>query len=429
MTLAHTEWNRALCAPQAARTLSALYGKQPESAVAARIDRLLDGFSACFPGGAQALFSAPGRAEICGNHTDHQHGRVFAGSVQLDILAAVRRNEEGCIRVRSEGFAPVCVRLDALAPVASERGGSAAIVRGVAARFAQLGCRVGGFDAYLSSAVPSGGGLSSSAAFGILAGTILNELFNGGGIPPLRLAQIGQYAENVYFGKRCGLMDQTACAVGGAVYMDFESPGEPAVEPLPFDPAAHGYAMCVVDSGADHADLSDEYSAMPAEMGAVAARFGKEVLRELPEQAFLARLAALRAECGDRAVLRAYHYFEEDKRVAALREALLRDDFDAFLSLVHASGRSSSAYLQNVIPCGAAARQPLAFALMLCDSLLGGRGAFRVHGGGLAGTVLAFVPLDLLSRFCAGVEAALGARRCTALHIRPAGGVKIAALP
>ncbi len=428
MRMLHNQaWDEVFCAPQVQDTLTRLYGAD-YSAQGARFDHLLDGFADCYGEGATALFSAPGRTEICGNHTDHQHGCVVAGAVNLDVIAAVRPNDTGVIRIKSEGFTPDCIALDILEPQAAERTHSASIIRGVAARFAQLGYRIGGFDAYTTSNVLKGSGLSSSAAFEVLVGTILSHLYNDGRVSPVQIAQIGQYAENVFFGKPSGLMDQTASSVGSAVYIDFKDTENPIVEKLDLDPARHGYALCIIDTGGDHADLTDEYAAMPNEMCAAAGCFGKRVLREVAQADFLANVKAVREQCGDRSAIRAFHFFEENKRVPALADAIRQDDFDSFLSILRESGRSSYMYLQNVLPVGAVRHQAVALALMLCESVLGARGAYRVHGGGLAGTIQAFVPLELLDEFKRVMEATLGEGKCYVLNIRPVGGAKIAAL-
>ncbi|MEG1850125.1 MAG: galactokinase family protein, partial [Oscillospiraceae bacterium] len=302
----------------------------------------------------QALFSAPGRTELGGNHTDHQHGRVLAASINLDIIAAVAPNRSGMVRVQSEGYPMDVVDLCELAPRSEESNHSASLVRGVVARFSALGCPLqgGGFDAYTLSKVPGGSGLSSSAAFEVLVGTILNELFWQGRATPVEIAQIGQYAENVYFGKPCGLMDQAACSVGGVVAIDFADNAHPAVQQIDFDLAATGHALCILDSGAGHADLTAEYAAITDELGAVCRCFGKSVLREIPEAQFMARLPEVRRAVGDRAVLRALHIYGENERAHAQADALRTGDFTRFLALSRESGRSSSLYLQNVTPTG-----------------------------------------------------------------------------
>ncbi len=371
------------------------------------------------------LFSAPGRTELSGNHTDHQHGCVLAAAVDLETTARVRRNGTDVIRVASEGYAPVEVDLRELAPREEEKNTTAALVRGVAAAFVQRGAQLHGFDAQVRSSVLPGSGLSSSAAFEVLLGTILNELFFARSLSAVEIAQAGQYAENVYFGKPCGLMDQMASSVGGMVYIDFADPAGPVVEKLDFDFAGARHALCIIDSGADHAGLTDEYAAIPEEMCAVARVFGKQVLRSVCEDSFYARLGEVRAQCGDRAMLRAMHFFEENRRVQAQADALRKGDFNGFLRLVNESGNSSWMYLQNITPPGAARHQQMAAALALCRKLLCGRGACRVHGGGFAGTAQAFVPVDMLREFKAGVEATLGAGSCHVLSVRRDGGMRV----
>ncbi len=387
---------------------------------------LLDaGFAAAFGGAPERYFSAPGRTEIGGNHTDHQHGRVLAAAVNLDTVAAVRVNGTDTVRIQSEGY-PLCeVKLDCLTPQPDEINSTPALVRGVAARFAELGCAVKGFDAYVTSTVLPGSGLSSSAAFEVLVGTILNNLFFDGKIDAPRIAMIGQYAENAFFGKPCGLMDQTASSVGSMVTIDFNDPSAPIIEPIAFDFAACGHALCIIDTRASHADLTDEYAAVTRELKAICAHFGKSVLREVPQADFFREIPALRKECGDRAVLRAIHFYADNDRVPQQVEALRSGDFDTFLDLVSQSGRSSYMYLQNVIPAGRTEQQEVGVALALCQYYLNGRGAFRVHGGGFAGTVQAFVPTDILDDFRTGIDAALGEGACHVLSIRPQGGVEM----
>ena len=370
---------------------------------------------------AEYSCSAPGRTELGGNHTDHQHGLVLAAAVTLDTKAAAAENNDGCIRVISEGYTPVTVRLDELEKHPEARSAPAALVRGVAAGFLRRGYGVRGFDAYVVSAVLPGSRLSSSAAFEVLIGTVINAL-SGGALSPAEIARIGQYAENEYFGKPSGLMDQTASAVGGIVAIDFADPGAPVITPVEFDFAGCGYALCIIDSGADHAELTEEYAAITNELKAVCRVFGKEHLREVDEREFYARIAEVRRAAGDRAALRAAHVFSENRRCAEETAALGNGDFERFLRLVSESGRSSWMYLQNVIPTRSTARQELAFSLLLCERLLGGRGAFRVHGGGFAGTVQAFVPEDMLAGFRAGIDAVLGAGSCHVLSIRREGG-------
>jgi len=373
----------------------------------------------------ERYFSAPGRTEISGNHTDHQHGCVLAGAVNLDTVAAVRVNGTNKIRIQSKGY-PMCeVSLEQLTPVESEINSTPALVRGVAARFAQFGCEVKGFDAYCESTVLPGSGLSSSAAYEVLIGTILNGLFFDKKLSAIEIAQVGQYAENVFFGKPCGLMDQMASSVGGMVFIDFEDPKAPVVEKIDFDFAAANHALCIIDTGADHADLTDEYAAVPGELKALCNILGEGELRSIPKMDFYSNIQKLREEVGDRAVLRAIHIYDENQRVKLQKKALQAGDFASFLSYVTESGLSSWRYLQNVIPAGRKEKQEVAFALTIAEKLLNGRGACRVHGGGFAGTIQAFVPNDLLEEFKNGIESVLGEGSCYVLSIRPQGGVEM----
>ena len=392
---------------------------------AARKEALDAGFAAVFGGKPERYFSAPGRTEIGGNHTDHQRGRVLAAAVNLDTQAAVRLNGTDIIRIQSQGY-PLCeVDLKVLVPQASEVNGTASLIRGVAARFAELGCKVQGFDAYCESTVLPGSGLSSSAAYEVLIGTILNHLFFDGRVSAPEIAMIGQYAENVFFGKPCGLMDQTASSVGGLVTIDFFEKDNPNIRSVNFDFSACGHALCIIDSRASHADLTDEYAAIPGELKAICAHFGKDVLTQIDQADFYAAIPALREKCGDRAVMRAIHFYQENDRVPQQVAALEAGDFDRFLALVKESGFSSFMYLQNVIPAGRTRNQEMAIALGLCEHYLRDRGAYRVHGGGFAGTVQAFVPFELLDSFRAGIDGVLGEGACHVLSIRPQGGVEM----
>ena len=392
--------------------------------IAGAVRRYQELFSAG-PDAPAAVFSGPGRTEIGGNHTDHQHGRVLCASVNMDMLAVAAPNGTETIRVRSEGYPDLAVDLSVLTPVAAEAETSAALVRGVAAGVAEKGYTPRGFDAYVTSNVPAGSGLSSSAAYEVLMGVILNHLFCGGALSAVTLAQLGQAAENRFFGKPCGLMDQTASAVGGAVSIDFQDPAAPVVRRVDFDFSAAGHALCIIDSGADHADLTAEYAAIPGEMKAVAAALGKTVLREVDEAEFRAHIPALRKALGDRAILRAMHFFSEDRRAAEEAEALEQGDFDRFLALVRASGLSSALRLENTWAAADPRQQAIPVVLAQAEELLGGRGAVRVHGGGFAGTVQAFVPHDLLPSFRLGMEALLGPGMCHVLSIRPEGGCTV----
>ena len=369
-------------------------------------------------------FSAPGRTEIGGNHTDHQHGCVLAAAVNLETLADVSLNESDTIWVQSEGYPAFGVDLTDLNIREEEKNTTAALVRGVAAAFVQRGAKLQGFDMVVTSTVLPGSGLSSSAAFEVLVGTILNELFFDRKLSAIEIAQIGQYAENVYFGKPCGLMDQMASSVGGMVYIDFADPENPIVEKIEFDFQKEGYDLCIIDSGADHADLTDEYAAITRELKELCAFFGKDYLRQIPEAEFVAALPTLRGKVSDRAILRAMHIYRENERVAAQCNALKTNDIKSFLRLVTESGHSSWMYMQNINPAGAVQKQPVAFALALCDSLLRGKGAYRVHGGGFAGTVQAFVPHHMLDGFKEAVEAGLGKGSCHVLNVHPYGGIR-----
>ena len=389
------------------------------------MEAMKERFAEIFHTAPGRFFSAPGRTELGGNHTDHQRGRVLAAAIELDARAAVACNGTKLIRLYSEGY-PTLYQVDLreLDIRPEEKNTTAALIRGVAAGFARRGCRLEGFDAYVRSTVLPGSGLSSSAAFEVLLGTAINGLFSCG-VSAVEIAQIAQYAENAYFGKPCGLMDQMASSVGGCVAIDFADPAAPRITPVDFDFAACGHTLCIIDSGASHADLTDEYAAIPAELSAVCAVFGKEVLRQVDEKAFYARLPELRAAAGDRAVLRAMHFLGENRRVACQAAALERGDFPAFLRYVNESGLSSQTLLQNVIPTGATAHQEVALALGLARHLLDGQGAVRVHGGGFAGTIQAFVPNERLGAFRDGMEAVLGGGSCHVLTIRSAGGTEL----
>ena len=362
-------------------------------------------------------FSAPGRTEIGGSHTDHQHGCVLAAAVNMETTAEVTLNGTNVIRVDSEGYKPVEIDLNDLSVKESEKNTTAALIRGVAAAFRQRGYKLAGFDAKVKSTVLPGSGLSSSAAFEVLIGRILNGLFADNVISDIEIAQIGQYAENVYYGKPSGLMDQMASSVGGLVFIDFHDPKTPIVEKVDYGFAHSGYTLCTIDSGADHADLTDEYAAMPVEMKSVARFFGKEVLREVDEAEFYEKIADVRKAAGDRAVLRAIHFFNENRRVQMQVRALKNDNFDAFLHYVNESGLASWTLLQNVLPLGAVQHQDMALTIALCQQLLDGHGAVRVHGGGFAGTALAFVPDDKFDSFRAGLENVLGTGCCHKLAI------------
>ncbi len=414
------------------RTLEGLYAMDGsrDSLDRARIRaiRVTEGLVSAFqPGEAPAvLFSGPGRTEIGGNHTDHQHGRVLCGSVDLDMLCCAVPNGKPVIRVRSEGYPDLEVGLDCLRPREEERNTSAALVRGIASKVEEMGYALSGFDAYVTSSVLSGSGLSSSAAYEVLIGNILNRFCCGGELDCIQIAKIGQYAENIFFGKPCGMMDQMGSSVGGVVAIDFMKPHIPVVKKVNYDFTKSGYALCIVDTGSCHADLTGDYADITREMEAVAACLGGQVLRDIPEAVFRTAIPALRAKCGDRAVLRAFHFYDDDRRAVEEAQALEKGDFDCFLALVNASGLSSTLHLQNTWSSSNPRQQAIPLALSIGRELLGGAGAIRVHGGGFAGTIQAFVPNGVLSHFRKGMEELLGPDKCHVLHIRPQGGCIVA---
>ena len=418
---------RAGAHDQALAALYALDGTaQRLEEARARCVRAVEAFVQRF-GCAQnaALFSGPGRTEIGGNHTDHQHGRVLCGSVDLDMLACAAPNGLGAVRFVSQGYPALEIDLSDLAPKQEEENTSAALVRGVAAKIKELGYPLSGFDACAVSTVLSGSGLSSSAAYETLVGNIFNHFCCGDKLDPITIAKIGQYAENVYFGKPCGLMDQMGSSVGGAVFIDFNDPADPVVKQVGYDFTQSGHALCIVDTGSSHGDLTDDYAAVTREMGAVAAHFGKTVLRDVSVTDFRAAIPALREECGDRAVLRAMHFYDDD-RTANLEAAVLKNgDFDFFLTLVNQSGLSSALHLQNTWSVHDPRQQAIPLALAEAERLLDG-GAVRVHGGGFAGTIQAWVPQGDLEAFKNGMEALLGQGKCHVLRIRPVGGCVVA---
>ncbi len=371
-------------------------------------------------------FSAPGRTEIGGNHTDHQHGRVLAAAVNLDIIAAAKKRDDSMIRLKSHEYTKFDeIDISVLEPKSMEREKSASLIRGIAARVSELGYKVGGFDCYTTSNVLKGSGLSSSAAFEVLVVTIINHFYNDDKIDPVTVAQIAQYAENVYFGKPSGLMDQTASSVGGFTAIDFNDPKKPVLEKIEFNLSDYGHKLCIVDTRGSHADLTNEYAAVPVEMKSVAEFFGKNVLREVSEKEFYKSIPALREKLGDRAVLRAIHFFDENRRAKEEADKLKEKDFDAFRALVKNSGNSSLMKLQNVFASSDPAHQGLTLALALTERLLKDRGAYRVHGGGFAGTIQAYIPDDLLDEYKTMIESVFGEGTCYVLNIRMAGGTKI----
>ena len=407
--------------------LAGIYCVKPSKTAfyAERFLKVIDNFEKTFgPAENISLFSAPGRTEIGGNHTDHQHGCVLAASINLDVIAAAAPNNQNIIRIQSEGYPLDVINLDELLPDKREYNQAKALIRGVAAKFKAAGYEVKGFDAYTSSNVLKGSGLSSSAAFEVLIGNIINGLFCNGKVSAVEIAKAGQYAENIYFGKPSGLMDQMASSVGSAVAIDFKDTENPKIQKVNFDFTKTGYALCIIDSGADHSDLTDEYATIPAEMKTIAEFFNKKYLREVNKDEFIKHIPQLRKKAGDRAVLRALHYFNDSERAKEEAKALQNGDFTKFLSIINKSGKSSFMYLQNVNVCGSSADQAVAVVLAMCDEVLKDRGAFRVHGGGFAGTVQAFVPEDLLDEFKTRIEAVTGIGTCHILSIRPYGGIQ-----
>ena len=392
-----------------------------------RYQALLEGFEKHFgsnEGGE--FFSAPGRTEVGGNHTDHNHGRVLAAAVNLDIAAYARKTDNNKAILKYSAYTKIdVVDLSELERKEEEDGVSAALLRGICARCRELGYTVGGFEAFTKSRVLKGSGLSSSAAFEVLVVTIISHLYNDGNIDPVTAAQIAQYAENVYFGKPSGLLDQMASSVGGFTFIDFKDPAKPVIQKVDFDITEAGYALCVVDTGGSHADLTGEYAAIPQEMKQVAAFFGKEVLRDVEKDQFYRRLGEVRKATSDRAVLRAMHFFDEDPLAEEERNALQQGDMESFQKMILASGASSFQRLQNVFASVSPLQQGLTLALALSQRVLEGKGAWRVHGGGFAGTIQAFVPLDLLEDYRRELESVFGEGACHVLSIRQAGGTKV----
>lgn len=382
------------------------------------------GYTKHFPYSDKILFiSAPGRIELGGNHTDHQNGCVLAASINLDALGAVSTNDQSIIRVLSEGYSLCSVDTKDTIALDIEKNTVSAFIRGVADSIKRLGYKIGGFNAYVSSAVLNGSGLSSSAAFAVWLGSAINHLFNDGRISAVEIAQAAQYAENVHFGKPCGLEDQMASAIGGIVFIDFEDIHHPITEKINTD--ITGHTLCVIDSGSSHADLTEEYASIRREMHEVAEYFGFNVLRHVEKSMFYDNIYNLRVALGDRAVLRACHFFSENERVISERDALKKNDIPTFLSLVKQSGRSSFMYLQNVIITGQIHSQELGVCLAICDELLGGRGAFRIQGGGFAGTIEVFVPNDIMHIFRKKIETIFGSGCCHELKIRDYGAVRL----
>ena len=409
-------------------TLTELYG---EANVAKQIERYIsaiDEFEKLYGALENVeIFSVSGRSEISGNHTDHNHGRVIAASIDLDIIAVAAKLDGSVIKVKSEGFGEDVIDFEKYnTPDEKLFGTSGSIIAGMCRGFVNNGHKIGGFCAYTTSSVLKGSGLSSSAAFEDMIGNILNHMYNDGSVDNVEIAKLSQYAENVFFGKPCGLMDQVACACGGIVAIDFKDTKEPVIEKLDFDITAAGYNLCIVSTGGNHADLTDDYASVPAEMKGVAAHFGKSVLRELDAATVTKEIPVLREKLGDRAILRAFHFFNENERVYNQTNALKSGDLDAFFDGVKSSGRSSFCYLQNVYTTKNVAEQGLSLALCLAEGYLADKkAAWRVHGGGFAGTIQAFVPTADAEGFRAVMDAAFGEGACIILRIRPRGAIKV----
>ena len=371
------------------------------------------------------ITSAPGRTEVCGNHTDHNNGKVMAASINLDAIAVCAASDNNTVRVQSVGHAMNVVDIDKLLPDETEFGHSTAMVRGVIAKIEDMGYSIGGFDAITTSDVMGGSGLSSSAAFEVLLGTTVSYLFNDGKISAVDIAKIAQYSENVFFGKPCGLLDQMASSVGTFVTIDFKSTENPIIKKVEFDFSQSGHSLCIVDTGGNHSDLTDDYAAVRGEMESVAKAMGKNVLREIEFEAFKNAVPQLKGKVNDRALLRAYHFYGENKRVEEAVDALESNDFEAFKEIIVESGRSSYMLNQNVFSPSNATEQKLSLALCITEDMLKGRGAYRVHGGGFAGTIQAFVPNDMLDEYKNAMESVFGLGNCHVLIIRPVGGTRV----
>lgn len=388
----------------------------------------IDAFTELYGDGRDiGIFSVPGRSEISGNHTDHNRGCVLAGAIDRDIIAVAAKNDNGVIRFKSEGYPESVIRLSDISdPDKFENYTSGALIAGLAKGFENSSYSIGGYDAYATTEVLKGSGISSSAAFEVMIGNILNYLYNDGKVSNVDIAKLSQYSENVYFGKPCGLMDQVACAVGGFVYIDFESPDNPVVEPIDFSLTERGYSLCIVNTGGNHADLNDDYASVPCEMKAVANEFGKDVLRGLTEGDIISKIPVLRNTLGDRAILRALHFIRENGRVAKIKNSLKASDINGFLSGVLASGESSFKYLQNVYTTINVKEQGLSLALAITDGYLDGKNcAYRVHGGGFAGTIQVFIKNEYIDEYCTLMNSIFGEGAAMKLRIRPVGACRL----
>jgi len=408
--------------------LTLLYGKENVEAAQERYINAINQFTSLYGSDHElGIYTVAGRSELSGNHTDHNRGCVVAASISLDIIAVAAPTADNIIKVKSEGFPEDTVDINLYtSPVAAKFGSSESIIAGMCAGFRMNGHNVGGFVAYTTSSVLKGSGLSSSAAFEDMIGTIESHLYNDGNVGNVEISKLAQYAENVFFGKPCGLMDQVACAYGGIVAIDFKDTKDPIITSVNFDFTGAGYNLCIVNTGGNHADLTDDYASVPAEMKTIAAYFGKDVLREINEDDMIAAIPALREKFGDRAILRALHFFNENKRVEAQKNALLSGNINAFFENVKASGQSSFCYLQNVYTTKNTSEQGLSLALCLAEKILSGKSAaWRVHGGGFAGTIQAFVRSENVAEFKGLMDSCFGEGACMVLNIRPIGAARV----
>lgn len=405
---------------------SRLYPNDSNEKVRARYKKAVNEYFSLYGDADISLFSVPGRSEIAGNHTDHNHGKVIAASVDLDIIAVAAKRDDDKISVTSEGFSPDNVNISSLIPDQKLFGSSAALISGVCDGFLKNGYKIGGYNAYTTSNVLKGSGLSSSAAFEVMIGNILNHFYNSSEISNIRIAMIAQYAENVFFGKPCGLMDQMACAVGGFITIDFADPKKPDIKKLPFDLTAHKYSLCIVNTGGNHTDLTDDYAAVPTEMKQVASSFGKEVLSGIKADEIINKACEIRENFGDRALLRALHFADENVRVETMTNCLENDNISGFFDGVIESGESSQRLLQNIFTVKAPNEQGLTLALELCRRFLKDKkGAWRVHGGGFAGTVQAYLPECVVEEFKEYIGRVFGKSNVYILSVRPLGAIKL----
>ena len=404
-----------------------IYGEENLASQKERYIDAISDFLSIYGEREVSIFSVPGRSEISGNHTDHNHGKVLAGSINLDIIAIASKTDDGVIRIKSKGFDEDCIDTNTyVEPNEKDFFKSGALIAGMSKAFVNAGYNKGGYIAYTTSNVFKGSGLSSSAAFEVMVGNILNYFYNDGKVDNVEIAKMAQYSENVFFGKPCGLMDQMACAVGGFVYIDFEDTKNPKIEKIDFNLSGAGYALCIVNTGGNHADLNDDYASVPSEMKAVAKELGCEYLRQTCLGEVMANVKELREKVGDRAILRAYHFFNENDRVSAQASYLKENDVESFLEFVIKSGNSSFKFLQNVYTTKNVSEQGLSLALAITENILCDTGAaWRVHGGGFAGTIQAFVPFEQVSAYKEEIDSALGEGACHILRIRPYGAIQV----